>query len=94
MADGPPGIRRVFTGYGDNLDNLFRGKSGGRARAWAIGQGLHNPGGERFVTALVSFQLLQLGGEGAPPPAPYLYRSAIEVHLTHDVALGSSCPQR
>ena len=90
MADGSPGICRVFTRHGDNLDNLFRRKGGRRARAWVISQGPHNHSGERFVTALVGFQLCQLGGEGAPPPAPYLYRPAIEVHLAHDVALGDS----
>jgi hypothetical protein len=90
MADWPPGIRWVFTRHGDNLDNLFRCKGGGGARAWVIGQGLHNQGGERFVTALVGFHLLQFGGEGAPPPAPHLYRPAIEVHLAHDVALIAS----
>ena len=67
MADGPPGIRRVFTRHRDNLDNLFRRKGGGRARAWVIGQGLHDHRGEGFVTAPVGFHLLQLGGEGAPP---------------------------
>jgi len=94
MADRPPGVRRVFTRHGDNLDHLFRRKSGGRARAWVIGQGLHHPGGERFVTALVGFSLRQPGGEGAPPPAPHLYRPAMEAHLAHDVALGSSRLQR
>ena len=90
MADGPPGIRRVFTRHGDNLDNLFRRQGGRRARTWMIGQGPHNHGGERFVTALVGFHLCQLGDEGAPPPAPHLDRPAIEVHLAHDVALGDS----
>jgi hypothetical protein len=37
MADGPPGIRWVFTPHGDNLDNLFCRKGGGRTRAWVIG---------------------------------------------------------
>ena len=87
MADGPPGICWVFTRHGDHLDNLFRRKGGGGARAGVISQGLHHHGGERFVTALVGFHLLQVGGEGAPPPAPHLYRPAIEVHLAHDVAL-------
>jgi hypothetical protein len=90
MTDGPPGIPRVFTRHGDNLDDLFRRKSGGCARAGVIGQGLHNHGGERFVTALVGFYLLQFGGEGAPPSAPHLDRPAIEVHLAHDVALVGS----
>ena len=90
MADGPPGIHRVFTRHGDNLDDLLRRKSGWRARAGVIGQGLRNQGGERFVTALLGFHLLQLGGEGTPPPAPHLYRPAIEVHLAHDVALVGS----
>jgi len=94
MADGPPGIRRVFTRDRDNLDNLFRRKSGGRARAWVIGQGLHDHGAERFVTALVGFQLCQLGGKGEPPLAPYPYRPAIEVHLAHHVALIGSRFQR
>ena len=90
MADGPPGIHRVFTCHCNNLDDLFRRKRGGRARAGVIGQGLHDHGGECFVTALVSFHLLQLGGEGTPPPAPHLYRPAIEVHLAHNVALVGS----
>ena len=90
MADGPPGLRWVFTRHGDNLDDLFRRQRGGRARAGVIGQGLHDHGGERLVIALVGFHLLQLGGEGAPPPAPHLYRPAIEGHLAHDVALGGS----
>jgi hypothetical protein len=81
----------MLTRHGDNLDDLFRRKSGGRARAGVIGQGLHDHGGKRFVTALVGFHLRQLGGEGTPPPAPHLYRPAIEVHLAHDVALGGSC---
>ena len=34
MTDGPPGIRWVFTRHGDNLDNLFCRKGGGRPRAW------------------------------------------------------------
>ena len=87
MADGPPGIRRVFTRHGDNLDNLFRRQSGGGTRTWVIGQDLHKHGGAHFITALVGFSLRQLGGEGAPPSAPHLYRPAIEVHLAHDVAL-------
>jgi hypothetical protein len=90
MTDGPPRIHRVFTRHGDNLDDLFRRKRGGRARAGVIGQSLHDHGGERFVTALLGFHLLQLGGEGTPPPTPHLYRPAIEVHLAHDVALGDS----
>ena len=66
MADGSPGIRRVFTRHGDNLDNLFRRKGGKRARAGLIGQGPLNHGGERFVTALVGVPLCQLGDEDAP----------------------------
>ena len=90
MADGPSGIHWVFTRHCDNLHDLFRRTSGGRARAGVIGQGLHNHGGERVVTALVGFHLRQLGGKGTPPSAPHLYRPAIEVHLAHDVALGGS----
>ena len=90
MTDGPPRIHRVFTRHGDNLDDLFRRKRGGRARAGVIGQSLHDHGGERFVTALLGFHLLQLGGEGTPPPTPHLYRPAMDVHLAHDVALGGS----
>ena len=88
MADGPPGSRWVFTRHGDNLDDLFRRKRGGRARAGVIGQSLHDHGGERFVTAFLGFHLLQLGGEGTPPPPPHLYRPAMDVHLAHAVALG------
>lgn len=87
MADGPPGIRRVFTRHGDNLDNLFRRKSGGGTRTWVIGQALHKHGGEHFITTLVGFYLSQFGGEGAPPSAPHLDRLAIEMHLAHDMAL-------
>ena len=94
MADGPPGIRRVFTRDRDNLDNLFCRKGGGRAWAELIGQGLHDPGAERFVTALVGFKLRQLGGKGEPPSAPRPYRPAIEVHLAHHVALIGSRLQR
>jgi hypothetical protein len=94
MADGPPGICRVFTRDRNNLDNLFRRKSGGRAWAGVIGQGLHDHGGERCVTALVGFQLLQLGGQGEPPEAPRPYRPAIEVHLAHPVARIDSRLQR
>jgi hypothetical protein len=94
MADGPPGICRVFTRNRNNLDNLFRRKRGGRAWAGVIGQGLHEHGAERFVTALVGFQLLQLGGQGEPPAAPHPYRLAIEVHLAHHVALIGARLQR
>jgi hypothetical protein len=90
MADGPPGIRWVFTRHGDNLDHLFCRKGGGRPRAWGIGEGLHDYRGEGFVTASVGFYLLQLSGAGAPPPAPHVYRPTIEVQLAHDVALGGS----
>jgi|RhiMetdeSRZDD1v2_1073273.scaffolds.fasta_scaffold92029_5 hypothetical protein len=90
MADGPPGIRWGFTRPGDNLDNLFCRKGGGRTRAWGIGEGLHDHRGAGFVTASVGFYLFQLRGEGAPPPAPQLYRPAIEVHLAHAVAQGGS----
>ena len=90
MADGPPGIRRGFTRHGDHLDQLFRRQGGGGARARVLGQGLHQHGGERFVTTLVGFHLLQWGGEGAPPPAPHLDRPAIAGHLAHDVALMDS----
>jgi hypothetical protein len=81
MADGPPGILRVFTCHSDNLHDLFRRKRGRRARTGVIGQGLHDHGGERFVTACVGFHLLQLGGKGTPPSAPHLDRAAIEVAL-------------
>jgi hypothetical protein len=95
MADGPPGIRRGFTRDRDNLDNLFRRKSGGRARAWVSGQGLHDQGAERFVTALVGCQLRQRGGKGEPPLAPHPYRPALEGHLAHHVALmGSRCQRQ
>ena len=87
MADGPPGIRRVFTRDRDNLDNLFRRKSGGRAWAGVIGQGLYDYGAERCVTALVGVQLLPLGGQGEPPAAPHPYRLALEVPLAQHVAL-------
>jgi hypothetical protein len=36
MADGPPGIRRIFTRHRDNLDQLCRRKGGGSARAGVI----------------------------------------------------------
>ena len=94
MADGPTGIRRVFTRDRDHLDKLSRRKSGRRARAGVIGQGRHDHGAERFVTALVGFQLRQLGGKGEPPLAPHPYRPAIEVHLAHHVALIGSRFQR
>jgi hypothetical protein len=90
MADGPPGIRWVFTRHGDNLDNLFCRQGGGRPRAWVIGSGLHDDRREDFVTAPVGFHVLQLRGEGAPPPAPHVYRPAIEVQLAHDVALSGA----
>jgi hypothetical protein len=90
MADGPPGIPRVCTRHGDYLDDRFRRKRGGRARAWMIGEGLHDHGGECFVTARVGFHRRQPGREGAPPPAPHLDRPAIAMHLAHDVALGGS----
>ena len=94
MADGPPGIRWVCTRHGDNLDNLFCRTGGGRTRAWVIGSGLPEHRGEGCVTAPVGCHVLQLSGEGAPPPAPHLSRPAIEVHLAHDVALGGSRPAR
>ena len=94
MADGPPGLCRVCTRNRHNLDNLFRRKRGGRAWAGVIGQGLHDHGAERFVTALVGFPLLQLGGQGEPPAAPYPYRLAIEVPLAPHVALIDSRLQR
>src|SRR5439155_14336428 len=94
MAHGPPGIPRLFTRDRDNLDHLFRRKSGGRARAWVISQGLYDHGAERFVTALLGFKLLQLGGKGAPPLAPRPYRPALAVHLAHHVALIGSRLQR
>jgi hypothetical protein len=94
MADGPSGICWVFTRDRHNLDNLFRRKRGRRAWAGVIGQGLHDRGAERFVTALVGFKLRQLGSQGEPSSAPYPYRLAIEVHLAHDVALIGSRLQR
>ena len=94
MAAGPPGICRVFPRHRNHLDNLFRRKRGGRAWAGVIGQGLHDHGAERFVTALVGFQLLQLEGQGEPPAAPYPYRLALEVHLAHHVALRGARLQR
>ena len=87
MADGPPGIRRVFTRDRDHLDNLFRRKSGRCARARAIGQGLHDHGGERFLRGPISFHLLQLGSQSQPSLAPCVYRPAIETHLARHVAL-------
>ena len=90
MADGPPGIRRVFAGHGDHLDKLFGRQGGGRTRARVIGEGRHDHCREGFVTAPVGFHVLQLRGEGALPSAPHLDRPAIEVHLAHDVALGGS----
>ena len=94
MADGPPGIRRVFTGHRDNLDHLFRRQSGGRPRAWVIGQSCPAQGGERLVTAPVDFHLLQLGSQGAPSLAPCLHCPTLEVELAHHVALGGSRLQR
>ena len=90
MADGPPGLRWVFTRHGDNLDNLFCRKGGGRPRAGVIGESLHDYRGEDFVTAPVGFHLLQLRGKGTPSPTPHWYRPAIEVQLAHDVALGGA----
>src|SRR4029434_4262929 len=90
MADGPPGICWVFTRHRYNLDDLFRSKGRGCARAWVIGQGLLDHGDEYFVTAPVSFNLLELGGKGKPALMPRTYRSAIEVHLMRHIALRSS----
>src|SRR5262249_50474254 len=93
MADGPPGICWVFTRHRHNLDDLFRSKGSGCARTWMIGQSLHEHSDEHFVTAPVSFNLLELGGKGKPPLMPQAYRSAIEVHLTRHLALRGSCRQ-
>jgi hypothetical protein len=90
MADGPPGILRVFPCHSDNVHDLFRRTRGRRARAGVSGQGLHAHGGERFGTACVGFHLRQLGGQGTPPSAPHRDRAALEVHLAPDVALGGS----
>jgi hypothetical protein len=84
MAARPPGSRRVFTRHRDNLDNLLRRKGGRRTRAWVIGQGCHDHGGERFVTAPIDFNLLQLGGEGEPPLAPI--RMKLSVHGLYEDA--------
>ena len=94
MADGPPGIRRIFTRDRDNLDNLFRRKSGWRARARVISQSLRNHRGERFIRSPIGFQLLQLGGQSTPSLAPCVYRPAIEAHLARHVALVGSHLQR
>jgi hypothetical protein len=94
MADGPPGILRIFTRDRDNLDNLFRRKSGRRARTRTIGQRLHDERGERFLRASISFKLLELGRQSQPALAPCGYRPAIEAHLTRHVALAGSRLQR
>jgi hypothetical protein len=94
-ADGPPGIRRGCTRDRDHLDHLVRRKRGGRTRAWVLGQGRHDHGAERFVTALVGCQRRQLGGQGEPPLAPHPSRPAIEVPLAPHVALiGSRCQRQ
>src|SRR4029450_9469414 len=64
----PPTIRPLMgsTPPRDNLDNLLRRKGGRRTRAWVSGQGCHDHGGERLVTAPIDFNRLQLGGEGEP----------------------------
>ena len=94
MADGPTGIRRVFTRDRDHLDKLFRRKSGRRARAGVIGQSLHDHRGEHFIMAPIGFNLLQLGGKREPSLAPCVYRPAIEAHLARHVALVGSRLQR
>lgn len=94
MADGPPGICRVFTPNRNHLDKLFRRKRGGGAWAGLSGQGLHDHGAEHLVTALVGFPLLQRGGQGEPPAAPHPSRLAIEGHRAHHVALSDSRLQR
>jgi hypothetical protein len=94
MADGPPGIRRLFTRDRHKLDNLFRRKSGWRARARGIGQSLHAHRSEHFLRAPVGFNLLQLGGQSKPALAPWVYRPAIEAHLARHVALVGSRLQR
>ncbi len=90
MAHGSPGIRRVFPCDGDHLDHLFRRQGGRRPRAWVIRHRLLQPDGKRLLTARVGFPLLQLGGEGAPPPAPHLDCPAMEVPLASSVALVGS----
>src|SRR5207248_10497124 len=87
MADGPPVIRRLFTRDRNILDNLVRRKSSRRARAWVIGQSLHDHRSERFLRAPIGFNLLQLGGQSKPSLAPGVYRPAIAAHLARDVAL-------
>jgi hypothetical protein len=94
MADGPPGIRRVFTRHRDDLDHLFRRQRGRRARAGVIGQRLHDQRGVHFLMVLIGFNRLQLGGKRAPSPAPGVYRPAIEAHLARHVALVGSRLQR
>ena len=94
MADGPPGIRRIFTCDRNHLDNLFRRKSSRRARARVISQSLHDHRGERFLRAPIGFHRLQLGGQSKPSLAPCVYRPAIEAHLARDVALVGSRLQR
>ena len=94
MTNGPSGIRRSFTRDRDNLDNLFRRKSGRRARARMIGQSLLDPRRERFIRAPIGCNLLQLGGQSKPSLAPCMYRPAIEAHLARHVALGGSRLQR
>jgi hypothetical protein len=72
----------------------LRRKGGRRTRAWVSGQGCHDHGGERLVTAPIDFNRLQLGGEGEPPLAPRLSRPAMEVQLAHHMALVGSRLQR
>ena len=90
MADGPPGIRRVFTRHRDNLDNLVRRKRGRRARAGVIGPRLHDHRGAHFLMAPIGCNLLQLGGKRAPSPAPWVYRPAMKAHVARHVALVGS----
>jgi hypothetical protein len=94
MADGPPGIRGIFTRDCDNLADLFRRKRGRRARAGVIGQSRHEHRGERFIMAPIGFYLLELGGQCEPSLAPCMYRLTIEAHLPRHVALGGSRLQR
>ena len=62
MADGPPGIRRIFARDRDNLDNLFRRKGGRRARARVSSQSLHEHRGQCFIAQSFRFHLCQLWG--------------------------------
>lgn len=90
MADGPSSLCWVCTRHGDNLDTRCCRQGGGRPRAWGIGEGLYEHRGAGCVTAPVGVHVLPLRGEGAPPPAPHLYRPALAGQLAQDVALGGA----